>query len=272
MLGRRLAGAETIVGAIASARANPDIDAIVLRIDSPGGSALASELMAREVFKTRGVKPIICSMGDVAASGGYFAAAGCEHIFADPMTITGSIGIFYGKFDLSGLMAKLGVSSETFRRGRRADMESMYRPYNDEERAVLHDRLTYFYGRFTGTVADGRKLTQTRVDELGRGRVWSGSQAVGIGLVDRMGGIADAIDLAKERMGLRPDDKVRVISLPKQSSGLLGLLGLLGGAREPSLGLADLPVARALLDGIPASLLVAPDSVQARLPYDIVWE
>jgi protease-4 len=114
-------------------------------------------------------------------------------------------------------------------------------------------------------------MTQTRVDELGRGRVWSGAQAKDVGLVDRLGGIGDAIALAKERMGLGPADRVRVLALPRPSRGLLGLLGL-GGTREPSLGLGDLPAARAVLDGIPASVLVAPDAVQARLPYDIVWE
>jgi protease-4 len=272
-LGRKLVGSETISSLIAAARESPEVGAIVIRIDSPGGSALASEVMSREVFKTRGRKPIICSMGDVAASGGYFLAAGCDVIFAEPMTITGSIGIFYGKFDLSGLMDKLGVTSETFRRGRRADMESMYRPYTEEERIVLHDRLTYFYGRFTDAVARGRGMTQTKVDEIGRGHVWSGTQAKGIGLVDRLGGVADAITLAKERMGLGPDDKVRVIALPRPSGGLLSWLGLAGArAREPSLGLGDLPAAKALLDGIPASILVDPDAAQARLPYDIVWE
>ncbi len=272
VLGRKLVGSETISALIAAARESPEVGAIVIRIDSPGGSALASEVMAREVFKTRGKKPILCSMGDVAASGGYFLAAGCDVIFAEPMTITGSIGIFYGKFDLSGLMAKLGVTSETFRRGKRADMESLYRPYTDEERAVLQDRLRYFYGRFTSTVAEGRKLSEARVDELGRGRVWSGRQAHAVGLVDQLGGIGDAIALAKERMGLGPDDRVRVLALPRPGRGLLGLLAGLGGAREPALGLGDLPAARALLDGVPASLLVAPDAAQARLPFDIVWE
>ena len=270
-LGRKLVGSETIAGAIAAARESPEVGAIVIRIDSPGGSALASEVMSREVFKTRGKKPILCSMGDVAASGGYFLAAGCDVIFAEPMTITGSIGIFYGKFDLSGLMAKIGVTSETFRRGKRSDMESMFRPYTDEERAVLLDRLTYFYGRFTATVAQGRGMTQAKVDEIGRGHVWSGSQAIGIGLVDRHGGVGDAIELAKERMGLAPGDRVRLISLPKVSGGLLALLGSLAGAREPSLGLGDLPAARALLDTVPPSVLVAPQAPQARLPFDVVW-
>ncbi len=274
IIGRKLVGGETIAGAIAAARESPEVGAIVIRIDSPGGSALASEVMSREVFKTRGKKPIICSMGDVAASGGYFLAAGCDQIFAEPMTITGSIGIFYGKFDLSGLMAKLGVTSETFRRGKRSDMESMFRPYTDEERAVLLDRLTYFYGRFTDAVSRGRGMTQAKVDEIGRGHVWSGTQASGIGLVDRLGGVGDAIDLAKQRMGLGPDDKVRIIALPRVSSGLLGQLLGLGGAaaREPTLGVADLPVMRALIDAVPPSVLVAPRAPQARLPFDVVWE
>ena len=273
-LGRKLVGSQTIVNAISAARAAPEVGAIVLRIDSPGGSALASEIMAREVFKTRGVKPIICSMGDVAASGGYFLAAGCDVIFAEPMTITGSIGIFYGKFDVSGLASKLGITTETFKRGARADMESMYRPYTEEERAVLLDRLRYFYGRFTETVAEGRKMTQARVDELGRGRVWSGTQAASVGLVDRLGGVGDAIALAKQRMGVPADEPVRIISLPRPSPGLLGWLGALVGARAqaPALELGDLPAVRSLLDGIPASVLVAPEAMQARLPFDVVWE
>jgi protease-4 len=129
-----------------------------LRIDSPGGSALASELVSREVFATKGVKPIICSFSDLAASGGYFIAAGCDAIYAEPMTITGSIGIFYGKFDVSGLLAKLGVTSETFKRGKRSDVESYFRPYTDDERTALFDKLKYMYGRFVGAVAEGRKL------------------------------------------------------------------------------------------------------------------
>lgn len=271
-LGRKLVGGETIAGLIAAARESPLVDAIVIRIDSPGGSALASELMSREVFKTRGVKPIVCSMGDLAASGGYYLAAGCDTIFASPTTITGSIGIFYGKFDLSGLLAKLGVTSETFKRGARSDMESMFRPYTDEERVVLLDRLRYFYGRFTDAVSRGRGLTVAQVDAIGRGHVWSGVQAKGIGLVDELGGVGDAIELAKRRVGLAPDAKVRILSLPRESAGLLGLLGSLTGAQATTPSLADLPGVRAALDAVPPSLLVTPQGAQARLPFDISWE
>ena len=123
-------------------------------------TSLASELVSREVFATRGVKPILCSFSDLAASGGYFVAAGCDVIYAEPMTITGSIGIFYGKFDIGGLARKLGITTDTFKRGKRADLESMFRPYTDDERAVLKDKLRYMYGRFVSAVSEGRGITK----------------------------------------------------------------------------------------------------------------
>jgi len=275
VIGRKLVGAETLSAAIASARANPDVAAIILRIDSPGGSALGSELMSREVFKTRGVKPIVCSLGNVAASGGYFLAAGCDLIYAEPMTVTGSIGIFYGKFDVTGLMEKLGVTSDTYKRGKRADMESMYRPYTDEERAVLLEKLEYLYGRFVGAVAEGRGMNKVAVDNVGRGRVWSGDQANPIGLVDRLGGMGDALDEVKRQLGLSVDDKVRLLHLPRAGSSLLGkLIGTFIHESTPDLGigLGDLPAARAVLDVIPPSILVEPDVPQARLPFDVVGD
>lgn len=272
VVGRKMVGGETLARAIAAARAAPEVRAIVIRIDSPGGSALASELMAREVFATRGVKPIICSLGDVAASGGYFLAAGCDTIVASATTITGSIGIFYGKFDLSGMLAKFGVTTDTFRRGDHADMESLFRPFTDDERALLADRLRYFYGRFTEHVARGRGLTQAQVDAVGRGRVWSGAQAKAHGLVDELGGVADAIALAKARAGFGPDERVRVIELPRVAPGLLGVVGrFLGVQAEPPAGVWELPAVRAVLDAVPPSVLIAPGA-QARLPYDVVWE
>lgn len=275
-LGRKLAGSETIAGAIAAARADPRVAAVVLRIDSPGGSALASEVMAREVFATRGKKPIICSMGDVAASGGYFAAAGCDVIFADPMTITGSIGIFYGKFDTSKSLTRFGLTWRTFKRGKHADMEGMFRPFTNEERDIVKRRLRYFYGRFTKFVADGRGMTVDQVDAVGRGRVWSGADARTRGLVDRFGGIGDAIAFAKARVGFGERDRVRLVMLPAQPRGLIGqLLRLVGASKERDAAkpdLAWLPGGRALLEAIPASLLVDPTAAQARLPFTVVWE
>jgi protease-4 len=286
LLGQQRSGGESLVAAIAAARASDRVGAIILRIDSPGGSALASELISREVFATRGVKPILCSMGDVAASGGYFVAAGCETIFAEPMTITGSIGIFYGKFDASGLLRKLGITSDTHKRGKRADIESYFRPYNEEERAVLLDKLKYMYGRFVGAVAEGRRMKKEEVDAVGRGHVWSGEMARGVRLVDRFGGLGDAIDLAKQRMGLAPDARVQLFELPAPSASLLGWAGKLLGARAEAAGpgasaaadaiigleaLEALPALRDLVRGLAPSILLSPSAAQARLPFELTW-
>ena len=274
-IGRKLVGSETIAAAIAAARADSRVVAIVLRIDSPGGSAVASELMAREVFATRGVKPIICSMGDVAASGGYFAAAGCDVVFADPMTITGSIGIFYGKFDVSGLFGITGLRFRTLKRGRHADMNSYFRSFTDEERAFLKQRLRYLYGRFVDTVAEGRPLSKDEVDAVGRGRVWSGVDARRVKLVDHLGGVGDAIALAKSRAGLGANQRAALLLLPKPGPGLVQqLLGLpsIAGDENGVVSLDWLPGARAFFNALPASLLVEPEAAQARLPFTIVWE
>lgn len=274
LIGRKLVGGETIVQAIAQARADDDVKAIVLRIDSPGGSALASEMMAREVFKTRGVKPILCSMGDVAASGGYFAAAGCDEIFAQPTTITGSIGIFTGKFDLSGLLGRLGMSWTTHKRGQRADMDTYFRPYSDEEKTVILDKITYLYGRFIGAVAEGRSMTKKQVDDVARGRVWSGMAAKRERLVDRMGGIGDAIARAKQLAGYSDRQRVRVIALPARQAGLLDLVLGSSGAMErgPGAGATLLfPGDRTVLDKLPGSVWREPGAPQARLPFSIVW-
>jgi protease-4 len=276
IIDQKLAGGETIIAAIQAARADRNVKAIVLRIDSPGGSALASELIAREVFATRGVKPILCSMGDVAASGGYFVAAGCDEIFAEPMTITGSIGIFFGKFDISGLLAKLGITHDTVKHGARADVESMFRPFTDDERAALLETLRYSYGRFVGAVAEGRKMSKDEVDGVGRGHVWTGTQAHGIKLVDRIGGIGDALDEAKRLGGV--GDEARVVELPEPPLSILNVItsllsGQVPGADDERAGLAALPVVRELLRAVPASVLAAtPETPQARLPYVIEWQ
>lgn len=271
LLGQRLVGGDTIAASIAWARDNPRVKAIVLRIDSPGGSALASEKIAREVQTVRGKKPIIASMGDIAASGGYFAAAYADVILAEPSTITGSIGIFTGKFDLSALLTRLGLTWETVRRGPHADMESYFRPYTDEERAAIQEKLRYYYDRFIGAVAKGRGLTKAEVDAVGRGRVWTGAQARERRLVDRFGGVIDALALAKERAGYRADDRLELVFLPIEPQTLVDqLLRLASGeARVPD---AQVPVVAALLRAMPASLLWAPGEPQARLPFSIVWD
>ncbi len=269
----KMAGGETLVGALVAARANPNIGAIILRIDSPGGSALASELVSREVFATRGVKPILCSMSDLAASGGYFIAAGCDQIYAEPMTITGSIGIFAGKFDVSGLLAKLGATTNTNKRGKRADAESMFRPYTEEERKELLEKLRYMYGRFLGAVAEGRNMKKDEVDALGRGHVYTGEQAMPIKLINKFGGLGDAIDEAKRLMKISPTTRVQLVELPNLPSSLFGPLGrFIGANANASLSPFDLPILRELLRGIPASVLVDDSRAQARLPFQLSWE
>jgi protease-4 len=273
LLGMKLVGGDTIAESIQWARENDDIEAVIIRIDSPGGSALASELMAREVKATRAVKPVIVSMGDLAASGGYFAAAHGELIYAMPGTITGSIGIFTGKIDVSGLMAKLGITIVTENRGAHADMESLYRPYTDEERARLHEKLGYYYRRFLTTVAQGRKRSIEDVDKVARGRVWTGAQALGVGLVDREGGIVEALIEAKRRAGFGEDDLVELVSLPDARADLLTqVLKLAGGGQAgATVELTDLPGLE-LLRSLPMSILLAPPgSALARLPYAVDW-
>ena len=271
-LGQDMAGSDTIIAAISAARASPRVKAIIVRIDSPGGSALASDLIAREIKKTRGVKPIICSMGDLAASGGYYVAAYCDRIIASPTTITGSIGIFTGKFDVSGLLDKLGVTTETFTRGPHADMESYFRPYTDDERKTIHDKLEYLYGRFTGAVAEGRKLDVKKVDEIGRGRVWSGAQALSIGLVDQLGGFSDALDLAKARGGLAPDEVIQLVELPRPETSLVAKLLSLAGLAQASAQAQAPGWARAVVDALPASVIAEPDVPQARLEFNVAWQ
>jgi protease-4 len=262
ILGQRLSGGETISAALAWARENPRVAAIVLRVDSPGGSALASDQIAREVANTRGKKPIVVSIGNVAASGGYFAAAPGDVIFAEPSAITGSIGIFTGKFDVSALLNRLGVTWETSRRGAHADMESFLRPYTDEERARIREKLRYYYDRFVGTVARGRGMTEEQVDGIGRGHVWTGQQALARHLVDRHGSLLDAILEAKRRAGLGVDEPAELVPLPAEPTTILGQLLKLAGASD---GALVLPGRLARL--LPASILLEPDALQARLPF-----
>jgi len=291
VINRLLLGGNTIAAAIASARADPSIDAIVLRIDSPGGSALASEMIAREVFKTRGVKPILCSLGDVAASGGYFAAAGCDRIFADRTTVTGSIGIFFGKADISGLLRKMGLAWHTYRRGESADIDGYYRGYTDAERARLKKQIRYFYGRFVSAVSRGRELEPSEVDAVGRGRVWTGAQAAEVGLVDEIGGIADVLALAKARAGIAEDTPTSIVFLPQEKPSFLErLIGrslpVLSSAADsdgldpetelpapPSVApLLAIPDVRRALEVLPGALFEAGDVPQARLPFAMDFE
>jgi protease-4 len=208
-------GAETIIEALREARTRRSIRAIVLRIDSPGGEAQASDDIWREVERCRATKPVIVSMSDYAASGGYYIAVAGDSIVAQPATLTGSIGIFGGKLNILGLYRKLGLNVETVSRGRHAEMLSPYRDFNAEEAERFRASLEHFYRGFIARVARGRHLEGADVDSLAMGRVWSGTAAVERSLVDRLGGLTVAIDMARARARIPEDEEVVIERLPK---------------------------------------------------------
>jgi len=187
-----------------------------------------------------------------------------------------AIGIFTGKFEAPALLARLGLRWHTFKRGSASDRESYFRPYTDDERARIKAQIGYYYGRFIGAVARGRSLSEKRVDQVGRGRVWTGRQAKAVKLVDDFGGIGDALALAKERAGIDRDVPVQVLSLPQQTGNLLQkLLGFGASAQGDGLDAVralGFGAVGALVNALPASLWVQPSEPQARLPFSIIWE
>jgi protease-4 len=227
LLGEKTAGSRTIAEALKSARENPDVKAVVLRIESPGGSSLASDVMWREAELLAKAKPTVVSMGGVAASGGYYAAAFGAKIWADPSTVTGSIGIFYGKADVSGLLDRIGVHVVTERTAPRADAESLYRPFTDEERTELLHKVEQFYAVFLDRVSRGRGMSVEEIDAVGRGKVWLGEAAKQRKLVDEVGGFDQALASVRAQVGL-PDD-TPLVEYPQVKESLLDVaLNLLG--------------------------------------------
>lgn len=193
------AGAETITRALRHAEESDSVRAVVLRVDSPGGSAFASDQIWRAVEKVKEAgKPVIVSMGGTAASGGYYVSAGATAIYAEETTVTGSIGIFGGKMSFGELYEKVGLSTELFTRGRMAAMYSTSRPMDPVEYAALDRLIDHGYTQFKEVVAEGRGMSMEEVEKVARGRVWSGARAMEIGLVDELGGLQDAIDRARE--------------------------------------------------------------------------
>ncbi|MGD8537881.1 MAG: signal peptide peptidase SppA [Candidatus Aminicenantes bacterium] len=211
-------GSSTIARWLRRARKDKTIAAVVFRVDSPGGSAVASDVIGREVALTKKEKPIIVSMSDVAGSGGYWVSMDAHQIVAQPQTLTGSIGVIFGKLNLIKLYEKLGVTAEKVAYGKRADIFSTFRKLTPEERGLLKEEILWTYDRFTTKVAQGRHLTKEEVNDIGRGRVWTGQQAKEIGLVDEIGGLSTALRIAKERAGIPEDQSVRLIVRPKKTS------------------------------------------------------
>ncbi len=239
-IGIHTAGSYTIAESLKQVREDPSISAVVLRVETGGGSAMAADVIWREVQLTATKKPVIVSMGSAAASGGYYVAAPGSYVYANPLTITGSIGIFYGKMDIAGMLSKIGVNVETLRTSTRADAESAFRPFTDDERKELKKKIQQFYGLFLTRVAAGRGLTKKQVDAVGRGRVWTGRQAKEHHLVDELGGLRQA--LAKARIMGRLRDDATIIELPVQKTSLLGkLIGVEGIKSELRNSVTPLP-------------------------------
>ncbi len=212
------AGGDTIAAALREAAHDDSVSAIVLRVDSPGGSVTASETIWREVKKARERgKPVVASMGAVAASGGYYVSMCADAIVANPGTITGSIGVVTGKLIARDLKDRLGVGSDAVRTNANADAWSINAPFTPEQNAQVEAEADLFYTDFVERVADGRNLTVDAVDAVARGRVWTGADALDHGLVDELGGLRAAVRKAKVLAGLDEDDKVRLVSYPGSS-------------------------------------------------------
>ncbi|MEO3760860.1 signal peptide peptidase SppA [Mycobacterium sp. B14F4] len=216
--GSSSAGGDTIAAALREAAASDAVSAIVLRVDSPGGSVTGSETVWREVNRVREAgKPVVASMGAVAASGGYYVSMGADAIVANPGTITGSIGVVTGKLVARELKDRLGVGSGSVRTNPNADAWSINQPFTDEQHAHVEAEADLFYTDFVERVAVGRKMSVEDVDAIARGRVWTGADALERGLVDELGGLRTAITRAKVLAGLEPDAEVRIIGYPGSS-------------------------------------------------------
>lgn len=225
LFGDTTMGSDTMIKAIRDAARDDTVKTVVLRVNSPGGSAIASDLMWRELNLLKEKKPLIVSMGDVAASGGYYIAMGAHTIYAEPGTITGSIGVLGGKLALGGVYEKIGITTTVLSRGKNATIFSTTTPFSDNERKAMQAMLDEIYSQFTSKAAAGRKMQVEALEKLARGRIYTGEQAKKIGLIDEVGSLEDAIAAAKKSAGLDPAVKLELLELPKPVSPFESLLG-----------------------------------------------
>ena len=243
----------------------------MVRVDSGGGDGLASDLMYRAVLEAKKRKPVIASMGDVAASGGYYVAMGADQIVASPTTLTGSIGVFFAKPAIKRLAEDLGTTQISIQRGKLAGITDTFDPWTPEQKIAAQKWIEDFYDSFITEAASSRKMTKEAIDAVARGRVWSGEDARARGLVDQLGGLMDAIALAKEKSGLTEELAINVY---QTSPGLIP--ALLGAAAPNALLEVQLP-SQKLPIGLQtlaeqlgnASWLLESPRVQARLEYSI---
>lgn len=258
-------GSERISRAIRKARTDDKVKAIVLRINSPGGSALASDVIWRETVLAKKVKPVIVSMGDVAASGGYYIACAADSIFAQPNTITGSIGVFGIIPNMQKFFNnKLGITFDGVKTGKFADLGSINRPLTEGERMILQLEVNKVYETFTQKVADGRKKEQTYINSIGQGRVWSGTEALKIGLVDRLGSIDDAIASAAKKAKLKD---YKIVDYPAQVDPFTALFDKSGDKVKAYFVKRELGDNVVYYEQMKSALNLS--GVQARIPYTI---
>ncbi|MBW8331217.1 MAG: signal peptide peptidase SppA [Prolixibacteraceae bacterium] len=256
---------EELSKAIREARRDSSIKAIVLRINSPGGSAYGSEVIWREVKLAAETKPVIASMGDVAASGGYYIACAADTILADRTTITGSIGIFGMIPNVQKLMTnKLGITQDVVTTNEHSDMISLTRPMSAFERDLMQQTIEDGYDTFISRVAEGRKMEKTAVDEIGQGRVWAATNAKEIKLIDAYGGLTDAINLAKEMANL---DSYRIVNLPKLKDPFEELLKGFSGSARVSFMKDEMGENYKYYEQLRS--IISQRGVLARMPYDI---
>jgi protease-4 len=254
-------GSSTVVRQLRQAAEDSPVKAVVLRVDSPGGSAFASDEIWRAVEQLQEEgKPVVVSMGGVAASGGYYVAAGADAIFAEPTTITGSIGVYGGKFSLGELYEKVGVGYEIYGRGRKASMYSMSREMDPVEYEALDRMIEDTYDQFKERVATGRGLELDEVEEVARGRVWSGARAKEVGLVDELGGLQAAITYAKVEAGLDADEHIELIRYGSQPNSM-------GDVSAQSVGVRLTPLAQLRTGALWRPEVGLPEDVRAWTSY-----
>lgn len=252
---------------IREARLNKNIKAIVLRVNSPGGSALASDVIWREVVLAKKEKPVIVSIGDVAASGGYYISCAADKIFASPVSITGSIGVFGVLFNGQRFLEqKLGITVDTVKTNTHADLGSIYRPLTDEERMIVQNSVEDVYETFITRVGKGRNMTTQAVDSIGQGRVWAGLDAGKIRLVDEFGGLNDAIAYAAKQAKIDEKD-LRVQELPSEKPLIEKFLKEFSGEEEARI--IEQRLGPAYKYYMQAKHLIECKGVQARIPYEL---
>lgn len=261
-------GSKTIAKAIKKARENENVKAVVLRVNSPGGSSLASDIIWREVELTKNEKPVVVSMGNLAASGGYYIACGADKILADENTITGSIGVFGLIPNMKGLFNnKLGITIDTVNTNTYSDLASPFRSLKPMETAYITDMVERIYDDFVSKVSEGRSMTYAQVDSIGQGRVWTGSDALELGLVDELGGLDRAIELAAE---LGEVENYKILELPEVKDPIENLISDFSDNMENKMAKKYFGSQYERFNAVYQS--VTESGIFMRMPFDLILE